>query len=128
MVYDGIKRADQISATIPPEVATTTKRGTLQKLAKRYNPLALVSPQTLQGKLIYRETYWDAPIDNNVKQKWLRWEQSLPKQVNVPRSLVTFREEITSIELHAFGDASGEVVSCAVYAVVRQPSGVIKVL
>ena len=35
-----------------------------------------------------------------------------------------FREDIQSIELHAFGDASGEGVSSVVYAVVRQPSGV----
>ena len=123
------KRADQISVIIPSKATTITKRGTLQKLAKIYDPLGLVSPQTLQGKLVYRETCqkklgWDAPIENDLKQKWLRWEQSLPKQVNAPRSLVTFREDIQSIELHAFGDASGEGVSSVVYAVVRQPSGV----
>jgi len=38
--------------------------------------------------------------------------------VQVPRSLAAFREQITAIELHAFGDTSG-----AVYAVVQQLSG-----
>ena len=71
------------------------------------NRLGLVSSQTLQGKLVYRETCqrklgWDAPIENDLKQKWLRWEQSLPKQVNAPRSLVTFHQDIQSIEFHAF--------------------------
>jgi hypothetical protein len=40
------------------------------------------------------------------------------------RSLVKFREEIESIELHVFGDASGDGVSSTVYAIVRKPSGV----
>ena len=97
----------------------------MQKLAKIYDPLGLASPQALQGKLIYRETCqmilgWDAPISSNLKQKWLRWEQSLPRHVNSPRSLINFREAIDSIELHAFGDASGEGVASAVYAVVSQ--------
>ena len=123
------KRADQISVTIPSEETATTKRGTLQRLAKIYDPLGLASPQTLQGKLIYREACqmklgWDEPINNNLKQKWLQWEQSLPRQVNAPHSLVNFCEAINSIELHAFGDASGEGVASAVYAVVHQPSGV----
>jgi hypothetical protein len=123
------KRSDQISITVPLEAATTTKRGILRKLAKIYDPLGLVSPQVLLGKFIYRETCnrkigWDAPIEEDLKRKWLLWEQNLPKQVSTPRSLVRFREEIESIELHAFGDASGEGVSIAVYAIVHQPSGV----
>jgi hypothetical protein len=89
----------------------------------------LVSPQTLQGKLIYREMCqkkvgWDVPIDDDVKKKLFRWEQELPDHVSTTRSLVKFREEIESIELHACGDASGDGVSSTAYAIVRQPSGV----
>ena len=81
------KRADIISVIIPSKASTITKRGTLQKHAKIYDPLWL--PQTLQEKLVYREMCqrklgWDAPIENDPKQKWFRWEQSLPKQVNTP--------------------------------------------
>jgi hypothetical protein len=47
------KTSDTISINIPSEPATPTKRGTLQKLARIYDQL--VPPQTLQGKLIYRE-------------------------------------------------------------------------
>jgi hypothetical protein len=66
----------------------------------------------------------DVPIDDDVKKKLFRWEQELPDHVSTTRSLVKFREEIESIELHAFGDASGDGVSSTVYAIVRQPSGV----
>ena len=122
------KSSDTISIATS-ESATPTKRGTLQKLAKIYDPLGLISPQTLQGKLVYREICknkigWDAEIDDEVKKKLERWERDLPKKVAAKRSLVKFRESIESIELHGFGDASGDGVSSAVYAIVRQPSGV----
>ena len=42
--------------------------------------------------------------------------------LEVARSVVK-HEKILSIDLHAFGDASGKGVSAAVYAVVEQPSG-----
>ena len=123
------KSSDTISVTIPTEAAKPTKRGTLQKLARIYDPLGLVSLQTLQGKFIYREICqkkigWDVEIDSEVKKKLVRWERDLPNQVTTERSLVKFRENIDSIELHAFGDASGQGVSTAVYAIVRQRSGV----
>ena len=41
----------------------------------------------------------------------------------MPRSLVKFQESIQAIDLHAFGDASQNGVSTAVYAVVIQDSG-----
>ena len=59
------KERDTLSVPIPVEKATVTKRGILAKLAKIYDPLGLVSPVTLQGKLIYRavcdkKSAWDA--------------------------------------------------------------------
>ena len=40
------------------------------------------------------------------------------------RSIPLYREEIDEIQLHAFGDASGREVCAAVYAVVKEASGV----
>ena len=60
---------------------------------------------------------------SDLKGKWNKWEQSLPEHIEVARSVVKHEENILSIDLHAFGDASGKGVSAAVYAVVQQPSG-----
>lgn len=57
-------------------------------------------------------------------QNWVQWGERLPEQLTVPRSLAVHREEVQSIELHAFGDASGKGVAAAVYAVVVQELGV----
>lgn len=48
------KEQDSLSITVPPEKATLSKRGILAKLQKIYDPLGLVSPETLSGKFIYR--------------------------------------------------------------------------
>ena len=38
-------------------------------------------------------------------KKWSKWENNLPDQVEVPRSLAVAVEEIRQITLHSFGDA-----------------------
>ncbi|XP_048580704.1 uncharacterized protein LOC116619237 isoform X2 [Nematostella vectensis] len=120
---------DKLSVTIPQGNFAPTKRGILAKLARVYDPLGLLSPTTLSGKLVYRSVCdakmaWDAPISDELKKVWSKWENSFPQRVEVPRSLVTHREVIKSIELHSFGDASAQGVSACVYAVVTQESGV----
>ena len=122
------KDKDELKVVVPSGEATTTKRGILSKLAQIYDPLGLLSPRTLQGKIVYREVCnkkmaWDAQISAEQRNHWLKWEKQLPTHVAVPRSIPTFQEDIGSIVLHAFGDASGKGVAAVVYAVVNQPSG-----
>ena len=63
------KSADTLTVTFPAvdSNATTTKRTILSKLAKVYDPLGLVSPMILEGKIIFRDVCkskapWDADI------------------------------------------------------------------
>ena len=107
--------------------ATLTKRGILAKLAKIYDPLGLVSPETLGGKLFYRAVCdtkgaWDAHLSRDPARQWVKWESRLPERFAVPRSLVVHREEIEQIDLHSFGDACANGVAACVYAVIRQAS------
>ena len=62
-------------------------------------------------------------LPKELKNAWENWERVLTERVEVPRSLVEYRDEIRSIDLHAFGDASSKGISAAVYAVTHQPSG-----
>ena len=119
---------DTLRVVVPEEKTVMTKRGVLAKLAKLYDPLGLVSPITLSGKIIYpavcdEKIAWDAPISETLVKKWGKWESALPKKVKIPRSLPVYREEIQNIDLHAFGDASADGVAACVYAVVQQPQG-----
>ena len=58
---------------------------------------------------------WDAPLPYALDQMWNKCESELPQVIH--------REQIQCIELHSFGDASGNGVATCVYAVVQQDSG-----
>ena len=122
------KEADAIKTRFPTERAPVTKRGILGKIARVYDPLGVVPPMMLTGKLLYREacnlkTAWDAQLPCELINKWLKWESQLPASVSTARAIPKYRGDVSFIGLHCFGDASGRGVSAAVYAVVSQPSG-----
>ena len=123
------KEKDTIKVNFPDSLKEITKRSVLGNIAKIYDPLGIVSPTTLQGKLIYREVCdarmpWDKELTPELLAKWISWEQNLPKEVETTRSLVGYEEEFEAIDPHACGDASGKGVSLVVYAVTEQQSGI----
>ena len=122
------KERDTVSVKMPTEKTVSTKRGILAKLARTYDPLGFASPLTLTGKLIYRaacdtKNGWDAPLPDAIAKLWNKWDSELPVQVETQRSLAVYQEPIEAIQLHSFGDASGNGVAACVYAVVEQRSG-----
>ena len=107
----------------------TTKRGVLRTVAKVYDPIGVVSPMTLGGKLLYRDVCdlkipWDQELSPAQMREWSKWESNLPEQVSFLRPIPRHREAIINITLHGFGDASAKGVCAAVYAVITQASGV----
>ena len=123
------KDNDTIGVTFPQTTAQPTKREVLSRIAKIFDPLGLVAPTVLQGKLIYRDACleklsWDSALPDELTKRWNKWQDNLPEQVNAPRALVNEGEPIKAIDLYGFGDASGRGVACVVYAKVTQESGV----
>ena len=124
------KSSDTITVSFPTvdSVSTTTKRTILSKLAKVYDIIGVVSPITLEGKIIFRDVCktkvpWDADIQEPLSRRWNEWEKSLPKEETIPRPIVKYREPVLNVELHTFGDASTKGVGAVVYSVVRKKSG-----
>ena len=123
MAWD--KKKNTLTVTFTKNETPKTKREVLRNLAKVYDPLGLVTPLTLQGKLIFRdicanELPFDADMGKPLIERVKKWEESLPTEETVPRPVVDHREPVLSLELRAFGDASTQGVGAAVYAVVRQ--------
>ena len=121
------KDCDTIAVEFPVELSVPTKRGILSKVPKIYDPFGFFSPVTLPGKQLYREACdaqcaWDEKLPEELAVRYQKWEQNLPRLLDVPRALVIAREQIEGISLHAFGDASGRGVAAVVYAVVKQGS------
>ena len=124
--WDTLK--DTMAVTFPAAPPDVTKRETLRFLSSVYDPLGIASPVSLIGKILYRDICdqripWDERVPEKLAEQWNKFEKSLTNMVQVPRSLAAFREPITAIDLHAFGDTSGTGTAAAVYAVVQQPSG-----
>ena len=122
------KRADTIQTSFPDPITKVTKGEVLGKIAKIYDPLGLASPITLEGKFLYRAVCearipGDQELPHKLEICWQTWEKSLTGKVEVARNIAQYQEEITNINLHAFGDASSRGVSAAVYAVTYQPTG-----
>ena len=123
------KSQDTLSVTTNKEEPASTKRGALSQLAKVYDPLGLVSPTTLPGKLLYREMCeanlaWDGEFPETLTKRWKEWYEQFPERYTVPRTLAPNQQLISSVSLHAFGDASKDGVAAAVYAVVEQEHGI----
>ncbi len=123
------KTEDTIGVDFPEKQDNMTKRSVLQNIASVYDPLGIVSPTTLAGKLIYRDACdlkvpWDAVLPESLQRRWTTWMKNLPSRIEIPRSITCAVEPIESIELHAFGDSSSYGTLPAVYIVVCQNSGV----
>ena len=86
------KERDTVCVKVPSEQVKLTKQGILVKLATIYDPLGLISPKTLCGKLIYRSVCnkkraWDTELSRDMVKAWVKWEGSLPQSFEVPRLL-----------------------------------------
>ena len=119
------KSKGMLGVRFPEKEIVCTKRGILQYLASVYDPLGLVSPVLLLGKLIFREICdlkigWDKPLPDSFKKQWMKWKGSLPKLVEVPRAVPKFQTPVQHIDLHSFGDASKRGTSSATYVVIFQ--------
>lgn len=122
-------REDQLGIRLPTEVATpTTKREFLSFLNKTFDPLGVLVPWTVTGKLLFQESCsatssWDDTLSEGLAVKVDRWRQELTVETQVlfPRYVVD-----DGVEFRVFGDASEKAYCAVVYAVF--PNGTTNLL
>ncbi|XP_042863635.1 uncharacterized protein LOC122247978 [Penaeus japonicus] len=114
-----------------------TKRSILSIISKMFDPLGLISPFIMYGKILFQEVWklkldWDEelPLELKVKfQKWIHSSQSL-NAFHVDRSYfpgMLWGDLKDNIELHRFGDASEKRYGACVYLRVPVDNGSFKV-
>jgi hypothetical protein len=90
-----------------------TKRSILKITSSMFDPLGLISPVLIVGKMIFQTATrlkidWDQEIPLDLQKKWLEWTESLSSlaDVRIPRCIKPGPFDDAAIELHHFSDAS----------------------
>ncbi|XP_066929860.1 uncharacterized protein [Clytia hemisphaerica] len=97
----------------PSNVFSRSRRGMLSALNSIYDPLGLISPFILKGRLIFQTVCqlsigWDDPVPNEYLIQWDKWVESLVNlQVLSVSRCFNARSftRIVEISLHHFSDA-----------------------
>ena len=112
-----------------PELSgEVTKRSMLKVVASMYDPLGLVSPITVMGKMLFQEAAklksWDEVVSSELAERWLMWIASLKSLVSlkIPRCVKPNQFDDAMLELHCFSDASLSAYgSCCYVRCVNKP-------
>ena len=108
-----------------------TKRQLLSLIAKIYDPLGIVAPTVLQGRLLFQSIIrrdgvgeWDAVLTEVDQEKVREWKTSLTEvgKRRIPRSVIV-NGQVQSIQLHVFGDACESGHAAVAYSRVMMKSG-----
>ncbi|XP_058817874.1 uncharacterized protein LOC131681180 [Topomyia yanbarensis] len=101
-----------------------TKRKVLSCVMSLFDPLGLLAPFTIFGKMIIQDLWrsgccWDDEIDDETAVKWNRWTSLMPQieALKIPRCYFpdTSTENYESLQLHIFTDASENAYGCVAY-------------
>ncbi|CAL8137208.1 unnamed protein product [Orchesella dallaii] len=102
------------------QVSKITKRVVLSQLAKVFDPLGFISPVTIRAKLFLQELWkselsWDESLTDDMCNRWLSYRESLSKieELQIPRWVKT--SQLTTVQLHGFGDSSLKAYGAVVY-------------
>jgi len=99
-----------------------TRRSMLKFIASIYDPLGLVNPMVVMGKILLQEATrrklgWDDSVPVDLDSRWLKWIEGLPKiaSLRIARCIRpgSFSDAVT--ELHHFSDASEQAYGACSY-------------
>lgn len=100
-----------------------TKRNVLSEIQKIYDPLGILSPLIVHGKLIMQEIWlqklgWDDSLPETTTDKW-KWfctQISKIRDIVFPRRITSAEPSPNNIfELHGFSDAAKKAYGAAIY-------------
>ena len=107
---------------VASEHDTVTRRKMLSFVSSMYDPLGLVSPIVILGKLLFQEATrlqmsWDDVVPASLSNRWIAWLSSLQDidKIKFDRCVLPEGFEDAVIELHHFGDASSVAYGACTY-------------
>ena len=110
-----------------------TKRQLLRSIASIYDPPNLINPVIVKMKNLFQDVcaakiQWDSLLHSEFI---IRWKKILSEfeeveEICIPRKYCSKNENFSTVELHAFSDASQRNYATAIYLRVEYASGVIE--
>ena len=115
----------------PKMMEARSRRQILSVIASLYDPLGLLAPFILVGKVVLQQMChlncgWDDPVTGELKDRWNKWLSDLSnlKLIQVPRNLYPNDfDDVIRYEIHNFSDASTSGYGCCSYLRVIYGSG-----
>ena len=115
------------------DIFENSKRAVYSLISRIFDPLGLISPFTLQAKIIFQKIWrlglsWDDKLPETLAsefQSWIQSSQALVK-LKFPRAYFPnsqWKSKVNKLQLHAFGDASEVAYGVVVYLRVLTPDG-----
>ena len=103
---------DQLRYSVKiPEQERVTKRTILSLISQILDPLGLIGPETIRARIILKGLWeikldWDESLPQRMHYEWITFKNQLDSlnEVSVPR--ITLCDNLVTIELHGFCDAS----------------------
>ena len=111
-------------------VERPTKRNALRTIAKIYDPLGMISPVVLRGKLMFQEMCrrnigWDEQLPDDIARQWSSWIDEIltARLFQLPRCYE--KDEVKKSVLVGFSDGSTKAYAAAVYLRSELSSGAV---
>ena len=123
--------ADTLSVVIPAAASPKTKRQLLSVISKPFDPLGILSPWVVKGKILFQQTWldancpsWDSTLPPETGAQVEKWwnETKTIQEVEIPRSMGHLCD---STSFHVFCDASSKAYCAVVYAIHEGESRVV---
>jgi len=112
--------ADYRVVTVKAHEGPSTKSLLLQTNSRFYDPLGLMSPVLITGKLIFQDSWcrgvgWDELLPDDLGTRWSNWLKLLPDllDIHIPRWVGTTGEG--NGQIHVFCDASESAYGAVLY-------------
>lgn len=95
-----------------------TKRIILSAVSQIFDPLGLLSPTVIIGKVLLQKLWlskleWDDPVPSDILRDWNRFVINLSMSIRIPRHVIG--DEPIRIEMHVFTDASQTAYGTCIY-------------
>ena len=105
-----------------------SKRGISSIIPSIYDPIGILQPYTIRGKLNLQKTWthrdangrglnWDDVLPGEIQKEWEKWLQDIPKvsQMQIKRYIFSSNNPPKRLFLHCFGDGGSNAWGIVIY-------------